>query len=156
MGYSHFSERPHKGQRDRSGGDVAEDHAGASEPDGKRAAEKKSRADGTSDGDHGELSRREIAVEARFAFQDTCGIRNVRRGGSQGLGHGAGIVADRLPTANADSRPVALPGLHESTAKGGQLSDRTQLYFDALLRKPPVFTIAGVVKEQRFSPRRQA
>ena len=148
MGDGHFSERPHKSQRDRGRSDVAENHGGAGELHGERAAEKESGANGATDRDHGELARGQIAMQAGFARQDGRRIGNMHVSGSFGLWHGAGIVTDRLRTANAPSAAKMARGwsLHESTAKGGQLNDPTLLYFEALFREPLLFTIADVAK----------
>src|ERR1700686_1826659 len=150
MGNGHFSERPHKSQGDRGCGRVAEDHAGTRKFYGKRAAEKKSRADGTADGDHGELSRREIAVEAGFAFQNSCGIRDVRGVGSQGLGHGAGIVADRLATANADKRRITLPPARKCS-KGRTVKRPDTTVLRCASPQAACLYNRSVVKEQRVS-----
>jgi len=85
----HFAQRPHESQRDRSGGGVAQNHPRTRKLHGKRAAKEKSGANGATDRDHGKLPRRQIAVQARFAFQDGRGITNLYGRGSFGLCHGA-------------------------------------------------------------------
>lgn len=70
MSDGHLRKTAHEQQRNERADGVADQYAGAGETDGEAAAQEESRADGATDGDHGELAGGESAVQALFSFGD--------------------------------------------------------------------------------------